>query len=182
MIRSLRAGDTLATADARGEEIGWWARSIAAFLLAVVPSLLGCSPGACATTDDPGLEILVAIRDQSGASRSAFGSAEAVTFELSVRNIGDHPEIIELASAKTHDFVLTSSNGAEVWRASHGRFFAQMLTELTLAPGETRHFTSTWNQQCADGTAATAGEYRVEGFLSAAPPRAAGSPVTLTIR
>ena len=157
-------------------------RAIATLLLACAPMVQSCHPRAGAATEDVALEIRLALRDENGASQRSFDSAKEVTFELAVHNPGDVAETISLASAKTHDFVLTSSNGAEVWRASHGRFFAQMLTELTLAPGETRHFTSTWNQQCADGTAATAGEYRVEGFLSAAPPRTAGSPVTLTIR
>ncbi len=153
-----------------------------AVVLACALLLQGCDLRAGAATDDPPLEIRVAILDASGANSRAFGAEEAITFELVVENTGDATEAVEFASAKTHDFVVTTSTGREVWRASKGRFYSQMLTEISIAPGETRRFTSTWNQLCLDGTAALAGEYRVMGFLATTPSQAAGSPSRFTIR
>ena len=155
---------------------------ITAVLLACAPLVQSCNPRAGAATVDAPLEIRLTIRDAKGASQRVFDAAQNVTFELAVLNTGDVVETVSLASSKTHDFVVLSSQGIEIWRASKGRFFGQMLTEISIAPGETRRFTSTWNQLCLDGTAALAGEYRVMGFLATTPSQAAGSPSRFTIR
>ena len=183
MIQGWQAGANASHAGIRG--ISRTLRAgcyLATLLLACAPLLQSCNPRADAASEVPALEIRLTVRNASGAIRRAFGSAEAVTFELAVRNVGDTRETVVLASAKTHDFVVTSSDGREIWRASRGRFFAQMLTELSFAPGETRRFTSTWDQVRADGTAAVDGEYSVAGFLATALPRAALNRALFAIR
>ncbi len=153
-----------------------------AVVLACAPLLEGCDLRAGAATDDPQLEIRVVIQDPSGENPRAFGAGEAITFLLVVENTGDAPQTLEFASAKTHDFVVTTSKGQERWRASLGRVYSQMLTEIKIAPGETRRFSSAWDQVCGDGTAALAGEYHALGILATISPRTTQSPAAFTIR
>jgi hypothetical protein len=158
------------------------ARAIAIALLVCAPMTQGCHPRAGAAEEESPLEIRLALQDENGASQHTFDASKTLTFELAVKNTSEAAATLSLPSAKTHDFIVLSSEGIELWRASKGRFYGQMLTEITIAPGETRRFTSSWNQVCSDGSEAPTGEYRAMGFLATNPPRPGGTPSPFTIR
>ena len=60
--------------------------------------------------------------------------------------------------------------------------FAQVLTELTFSPGQSRSFTQVWDQILDDGTVAAPGEYEALGSVPVSLPGTASGPVKLTIR
>ena len=145
--------------------------------------LPGCSRGADPAENASPLEIAFRILDESGsASQTTFQTGEGITFELALRNVDSRPHLLTLASSKTHDFAVTSSAGEVVWRSSDGRFYTQMLTEITLAPGETRRFRSTWSQICSNGRKAESGEFRAVGSVATLPPIQGPTPSAFTIR
>lgn len=58
-----------------------------------------------------------------------------VVFAISVTNPGDSPVELTFRSSKVADVVVTE-DGAEVWRWSEGRMFAQMMNSTTIDPGD----------------------------------------------
>ena len=138
----------------------------------------GSEPGVPHATT--ALECNVSVGDSDGAQ--TFRDDEPVTLVLTVHNVSDAPRSLALPSAQTFEFAVTSADGAEVWRWSQGRMFAQMLTELSLAPGESRRFEARWDRTRPDGTRAGPGEYRVVGSIPALEPgRAVSRPVAFTL-
>lgn len=93
-------------------------------------------------------------------------SADGVRFLLQVTNGGTQPMALQFSSGQSFDFVVTQ-DGRELWRWSADRMFTQALRSETLAPGETRTFSATWNPP-----AGVHGELVASGFLTARGQRA----------
>ena len=74
-----------------------------------------------------------------------------------------------------------TSGRREVWRHSAGRMFAQVITDLTLAPGESRSFTATWNQTDAKGKPVPPGRYEAVGLVAGRAPGCRSDSVSFTI-
>ncbi|QLK25573.1 BsuPI-related putative proteinase inhibitor [Natrinema zhouii] len=80
-----------------------------------------------------------------GTLETAGGDAgDAVLFVFTVTNAGDETVELEFTDACTAEFVLTA-DGAEVWRFSEGRVFAQVISSDTLAPGESTTYEAEWS-------------------------------------
>jgi hypothetical protein len=60
--------------------------------------------------------------------------------------------------------------------------FAQMITELTLAPGESRTFTATWDLTDRQDTPLPPGDYQAVGLVAARVSGTRSAPVAFTIR
>ena len=71
--------------------------------------------------------------------------ANTARMVLHVTNPSDQPVILEFANAQRYDFVVRTPEGAEVWRWSADRMFAQARGSETLAPGGTLQFSESWN-------------------------------------
>ena len=83
---------------------------------------------------------------------------------------------------RVHDAIVRTASGREVWRWSHGRQFAQMLSELTLAPGESRELTLRWDPARAGGAAPGEGDYVAVGLIPALGASLESGPVAFSIR
>jgi hypothetical protein len=93
-------------------------------------------------------------------------AGEPVALELTVRNRTDTDVVVEFDSSHQFDFVVVDAGSSRVrWRWSTGKAFTQATTELEFAPGQTRTFTTTWNQVGDDGQAVAAGDYEARGVL-----------------
>jgi hypothetical protein len=104
----------------------------------------------------------------AGEEASVFGIGEPITLVVTLRNRGDTPRTLTLPTSQTHDCIVQAGGEKgkeEAWRWSRGRVFAQVITELTLAPGESRRFPVTWDQRGADGSLLPPGKYRVVGVV-----------------
>jgi hypothetical protein len=93
--------------------------------------------------------------------RVAPGGQVRLTYQ--VTNPTGSPLIVRFSSGQRYDLVVSAvASGADVWRASMERMYTMSLGGMTLAAGETRNFTDTWN--VAPGTAP--GRYRITAYLT----------------
>jgi hypothetical protein len=104
-----------------------------------------------------------------------------VEFRMTLRNQGDVAVDLLFMSGQSYDITIATADGTEVWRWAVGRMFTQSIREVTLAPGETREYTATWEGRDNDGNVPPPGEYRATAVLTA-DPRLQSSvvPIVLT--
>ncbi len=131
----------------------------------------GCSEEWTTFAGRTPLEARLVLQREDGRVARAFAPGEALALVLTLRNPSGAPQSVALPSAQTHDFAVSTLDGREVWRWSGGRMFAQMLSELSLAPGEERSFREGWNPRRPDGAPIAPGRYRAEAWVG---PGAAG--------
>jgi hypothetical protein len=155
----------------------------AALLASAVGLLAFAAP--CGAGPEPpaaaGLELRLEIQDAEGRSARSFATGAPVGLVLEVRNAGSTPQRLEFPSGKTHDFAVSDARGREVWRWSSGRMFALMLSELELAPGESRSYAEPWDQRDAGGAPVAAGRYQVVASLACTPAPPPAGPVAFEI-
>lgn len=73
---------------------------------------------------------------------------------LALRVTNNTRKTVELRfpSGQTHDFAVTSSAGAELWRWSTGRMFTQTMQSRTVRPGGTVTFEESWDDAPPSGS------------------------------
>lgn len=77
------------------------------------------------------------------SSVTATVESDCVEFEYTVENVGDDPEELTFRSALHADFAVLE-DGEEVWRASDGQMFAQMMQNETIDAGDSETFVGEW--------------------------------------
>jgi hypothetical protein len=128
------------------------------------------------------LEVRLQLLDADGAQSDAFRPTDPITLRITLANPGGTSQRLDFSSARTHDAVVRTASGREVWRWSHGRQFAQMLSELTLAPGESRELSLRWDPAQAEGTTPGGGDYVAIGLIPALGAPIQSAPVAFSIR
>ncbi|WP_137287558.1 BsuPI-related putative proteinase inhibitor [Halorussus salinisoli] len=78
------------------------------------------------------------------SSVTATVEADRVVFEYVVENVGNDPAELTFRSAQTADFAVLE-DGEEVWRASEGQMFAQMIQNETIDAGDGETFPGEWD-------------------------------------
>ncbi|SEQ46520.1 BsuPI-related putative proteinase inhibitor [Natrinema salaciae] len=76
---------------------------------------------------------------------AADGTRDAVMLVFTVTNTGDEAVDLQFSDACKAEFVLEDDEGAEVWRFTEGRMFAQVLSSETIAPGEEATYEAEWS-------------------------------------
>jgi len=104
------------------------------------------------------------------SDKAIYRLREPIMLELVVTNKGSEPLEFTFRSAQKYDFVV-KKDGEEIWRWSHGRMFAMMLTEFALEPKESVTYKETWNQKDSDGNFVPSGKYNLVGILKTHPER-----------
>lgn len=100
-----------------------------------------------------------------GASGDLVPSVEvevapsSIRLLLHVTNVGSRPVTFRFPTSQRFDFDVETPAGERVWRWSDGRSFLQVLSEATLAPGET------WDMEAVWATVPGAGRYVARGRL-----------------
>ena len=79
------------------------------------------------------------------------GDAERVKFALAVKNNTAKMVEIHFPDGQTHDFVVTDSEGKEVWRWSEGRMFTQAMKSKTLKGHDETVFEESWDTKGKHG-------------------------------
>jgi hypothetical protein len=155
-----------------------------AFLLAV-PACGAAGPSGPAPAAPPSppsdFETRLALKDAAGKETTAIPAGAPITLVVTVRNRADAPRTLTLPTSQTHDCIVFADE-REVWRWSAGRVFAQVLTELTLAPGETRAFSVAWSARDRAGAPLPAGRYRAVGLVPAEGPGLRSAPLAFEVR
>lgn len=88
-----------------------------------------------------------------------------VRFDVTVTNKSDRPVTIPFRSGQYFDIEVTQE-GRTVWTWSHGRAFPQMVSSITLGPGQSKQFTGRWDLQSERGNLVAPGRYRVHARLT----------------
>jgi hypothetical protein len=96
--------------------------------------------------------------------RTTFSQGETISMTLSITNCGDEEVIRFYSSGQRYDFVVSDTEGHEVWRWSHGKAFIQVLGQETFQPGVTVTYTEVWDQSSNAGEQVTPGDYDVLGI------------------
>jgi Intracellular proteinase inhibitor len=105
-----------------------------------------------------------------------------VPLKVTLQNTSNRPIALTLGGRPAHDFVVTTPDGQEVWRWSHGEAIQAILELKPLKPGETLQFTAAWGQRDNGGRPVPAGMYWVRGVLNLEPPeRLETAPKSLSI-
>jgi len=104
------------------------------------------------------------------ANKASYTLGEPVTLELTVTNKGKEAFRETFRSAQIYDFVAKREE-SEVWRWSHDRMFAMMLTEYALEPQESITYEVIWEQKDSDGNSVPSGKYNLAGILKTLPER-----------
>ncbi len=156
-----------------------------AALVTLLACLIAAPGGGCAASEGPvakpDFETRLTLKNAAGEAAREFRGGETVTLVVTLRNRADAPRTLTLPTSQTHDCLVYDGNHKEVWRYSAGRMFAQMITEMTLAPGESRAFTVTWKQIDAQGRPLPPGDYEVVGLVPGRVPGCRSAAVPLTI-
>lgn len=99
--------------------------------------VLGCAP----STSD-GAEG--ALEQGLVHSLNVHVEPEAVRFTLQLTNASGSAAVVTFPTAQRYDFVVETPAGAEVWRWSADRVFAQVVESDTLAAGATELYEAAW--------------------------------------
>lgn len=103
--------------------------------------------------------------------------------KMVLRNTGDVPIDVVVASSSGYDFWVAGPNGNLV-RNRLGEVVAPLGPgSATLRPDDTLEFEWTWDQRDRDGEPVRSGTYQVVGMLDVdAGPDARSEPASVTIR
>lgn len=94
-------------------------------------------------------------------------AGESVPLKLRIENISG--KALNLTVGYTpYDFIVTASDGTEVWRWSYRKTFPLAAISLTLQPGEVKEYSETWYQLDKEGYPVLPGTYTVRGFFRGA--------------
>jgi hypothetical protein len=142
-------------------------------LLAVVVTvtLSAFMAGGCGTSPggekpSAGADWVSSVEEADGVSVTLRSEPRVVkpggTFSmtLNVRNLSGDSREFTLPSTQTHEFTSFASDGSEVWRLSKGMTFAQAVTPMKMAAGDSQVFEAAWNTE-----GVSAGEYSVQGYF-----------------
>jgi hypothetical protein len=137
--------------------------------------------------DDPTFVATLQLQDTTGNVTDSFQRQELIQMILTVRNRRDTTESIDFSDSRTSDFVVVRANTDNiVWQLSkESAAPSPTATTLDFAPGETKTFTTTWDQTDSDnGDQVRTGTYEARGVLvfdgfDSSPLRASqlGSPL-----
>jgi hypothetical protein len=140
------------------------------------------APGRLARKAREGLELTLHLGDGAGDETATATRDEPVTLRLVLRNGGTAAHRIQYSSARTYDVSVLAPDGRELWRWSHGRMFAQMISDVALDPDESREFRVTWDQRTNDGATVPPGRYEAVGSIPAIGGEIHSAPLPFTIK
>jgi hypothetical protein len=134
------------------------------------------TPTATATATPPPGTLVASV----ATDKSTYALGEPVQFTLQVRNTASAAVTVTLPTGQDYDFIVRAADGTEVWRWSHDQAFTQVVRQATFGPGETKTFTTTWDQRNNDGQPVGAGQFTVTGVYTGSPPvQSAPRPFTI---
>lgn len=118
--------------------------------------------------DDPTFVATLQLQDTTGNVTDSFQRQQLIQMILTVRNRRDTTETIDFTDSRTSDFVVVRANTDNVvWQLSKETAAPSPTpTTLSFGPGETKTFTTTWDQTDSDsGDRVSTGTYEARGVL-----------------
>lgn len=103
---------------------------------------------------------------------------DVVTLLATVENRGPHPIELTLYGKPAHDFVVTTTDGREIWRWSYTRIIQPILISRTLQPHDYLSFEAKWDGRDNEGKPVPANDYLIYAVLHIAPNKQITTPPT----
>ena len=79
---------------------------------------------------------------------------------LNVRNLSGESRTFTLPSTQNYEFISTAKGGGQAWRWSNGMMFAQVVTPMKMAAGDSSVFKAAW-----DPAGLSTGKYTIQGYF-----------------
>ena len=111
--------------------------------------------------------------------KKVYEIEEPIRIKILLKNTSNDKLTLTFRSAKIVDINLLDKNKKLIKRWSEGKFFAQMINDLTLEPNETVEKTITWN--VFREALVTPGEYYIEVFVKAFQGEVSSNPIKISI-
>jgi len=110
-------------------------------------------------------------------------AGQTINLKLIWRNLTDKPVELTLGGRPAYDFVVTTSEGKEIWRWLAGQTVQDILEIKTVDTGQKLEFMLEWQPVDQAGAALAPGHYLAHGILNLEPPAALKTkPKPLLIR
>lgn len=96
-------------------------------------------------------------------NRFLFQRNQPVGLELIKTNVSNRPITLTYNTAQRFDFFVRRGVGGRIlWQWSADRVFSQVVSRVTLRPGESQVFRATWDQRTNEGNRVPPGVYTVQ--------------------
>jgi len=100
-------------------------------------------------------------------SKKKFRRGETIDFKLTIKNSSTEDRTLTFNSVQKYDIEARDADGNKVWQWSADQVFAQMLSQETLKPGESRDFSVFWSQLSTQKKQVLLGKYYILGYVTA---------------
>jgi hypothetical protein len=98
--------------------------------------------------------------------KTQYNRSENISINITVTNNHNKNVTITCSDARIADFEVFNEQGERVYLWSYKKAFAQMITKITIQPGETYELLSQkWNQFDDNGSVVPAGKYTIRGWI-----------------
>ena len=108
------------------------------------------------------------LKVQVGASPVRVDGRNFQVFTVAALNTGEESVKLQFSSGMQFDFVVVSGD-TEIWRWSHDKVAAMMLTERDIASDELAVYSVVWDGSDVGGVEVAPGEYQVFGEILTKP-------------
>ncbi|NPV83951.1 MAG: hypothetical protein HPY46_10270 [Candidatus Aminicenantes bacterium] len=92
-----------------------------------------------------------------------------ITFTLTIRNEGSKTLDLVSATSQIYDLEVYQEPGILIWNWAYGQSFPQVITTVTLQPGEQKTYQVTWNGRSNQGDPVPSGSYSARARLVTEP-------------
>jgi hypothetical protein len=136
-------------------------------------------PSVQTSTTKPGANVTF----RASTNKKTYKPGEPVIVTMRVRNVSRAEQVLQFSTARSFDIMVSPQNRtAPIWHWSRGRMFAQMMRDVSLAPGQSQVFTATWNRIGDDDKAVAPGTYQVAARLTTIGAGVEAPPVVITLK
>ncbi|MGB9694909.1 MAG: S-layer homology domain-containing protein [Caldisericaceae bacterium] len=97
--------------------------------------------------------------------KSTYSQGDTVLITFSVKNNSSNQIKYTFNNSQIYDYTITK-DGTTIYRWSKGRLFADVITYLTISPGETKIFKESWDMKDNSGKLVPDGTYVINFFLA----------------
>ena len=129
------------------------------FVLVLLVPLISLSCGSV-TTPRVGLNVIATVSQQTAGS---------ITFQIGVENTGTKTETLQFGSGQFFEIEVKDSSGHVVWKYSFNGYFAAVVWNLELAPGQSEVREYAWNLVGNDKDPLPSGPYKAKIYITNSP-------------
>lgn len=119
----------------------------------------------CNDQDSLPIKTSLVLKDTFSQESRSFTQGETITFYLTATNTTNDTVVLNFSSSQVYDFYIVNDNGDEVWRWSEDKLFLSVLSSNSFLAGETKTFSTTWDQKLATSENIQIGNYTAHGTL-----------------